>query len=264
MIDWEKLARPLPNLYDTAVILAFASADQSPRRGERYVRRVPAMGERTIFNGEIAVRHLSPIFNVGAMPFAENGPLNAPEIDIAESLTRNWPEVYEQFAILMDTLNPVVSRNPGEFSASHSEEHLFGTMYATVHDPLALAQCCVHEMAHHKLRALGVGINQASTILLNSPEELYVSPIIKHRKRPMSAVLHATYAFLHVLELDIAVATKEPRATFRASAIGRIQRDAKRVEEGVQVIRQHGTFDGNGTAFLSGLLQWAEDTLRRS
>ena len=264
MIAWEKLARPLPNLYDAAVILAFASAEQSPRCGRRYTRRTPASGERTFFGGEISVRHLSTVCNLPSLPFAENGPLDAPQIDTAESLIRNWPEGYEAFAVLMDTLSPIISRGASEYSASHSEEDLFGTMYATVHDPLALAECCVHEMAHHKLRALGVGVNRARTILRNSPDELYVSPIIKDRKRPMSAVLHATYAFLHVLELLIAVATKETRPAFRTTAIARMARDGTRVEEGVQVIRESGVFDGNGVAFFSGLSEWAEVALRRS
>src|SRR5260221_11585139 len=88
-------------------------------------------------------------------------------------------------------------------SSSHSDEAEFGIIYASVESPLCLAQAMVHEMAHHKLRALGISAESATRLITNDPAQLFDCPIRKDRKRPMIALFHEEYTFVHVTCLDL-------------------------------------------------------------
>ena len=54
-----------------------------------------------------------------------------------------------------------LSKETVKGSASHAFESHVGTMCATVADPVGLAQALVHELAHTKLRCLGIWLESA-------------------------------------------------------------------------------------------------------
>ncbi|WP_158426448.1 aKG-HExxH-type peptide beta-hydroxylase [Corallococcus macrosporus] len=264
MIDWSRLAEPQVDGYDSAVILKFAMAEVSPRYGAIYTRR-PVTGALTLFNGAVAVRHLHPVAPPPVGPRHVNGPLDVANAHQAIDYLQAWPIAHRQFITLMDTLNPIVPAAQDtsmSVSASHSEEELFGTMYATCHDPVSLAECFVHEMAHHKLRALGVGISRARTLVSNSIDDLYVSPIIKDRLRPMTAVLHATYALIHITALDIHVLQRGQQGAEQDRFQKNLSRNLARLHEGLNEVRHHIQVGANGRAFLDGLDDWAERVVK--
>lgn len=260
-IDWRRIPEPQEDQYDTRVALEMATHGVSPLRREPYVRR-PVEGSPTIFDGAVAVRHVS-----GHCPDPSrytNGPVDHPNIRAAAEYVRRWPAVFEQFKTLMDSFHPMIDTSlPADLhgpvlgSSSHSEESMFGTMWATFHDPLGLAQAFVHEMAHQKLRALGVSVERAERLITNRPEELYSSPIRKDRPRPMTAVFHAEYSFIYVTALDLKMIEAERNPPTLSSLLTLLGRNVPRMEEGLEVITKHVRTDEPGRAFVEAFTDWA-------
>ena len=127
----------------------------------------------------------------------------------------------------------------------------------------ATGQAVVHEMAHHKLRAFGVANEQAIRIIANSTDELYPSPIVLDRLRPMTAVLHAQYSFIHVTQLDVQCSS---RRTIQTSAVtfGSADRNASRMEMGFKTLRAHAHADESGRDFLGAFYDWCDTVLSKS
>jgi HEXXH motif-containing protein len=265
-IDWTRMAVPQADGYDTAAVLRLATTGPSLLRPEPYSRR-PTDGAPTIFDGRVAVRNRS---SGGLQPprYAPADPAH-PHLAQAASLLTTWPEMAAQFPELVDTIQPWTdtSAKPDQWlatpgSSSHSEEPEFGVIMVTVDSPIALAQAMVHEMAHHKLRAMGVSLLQASRIVMNDPSELYRSPIITNRLRPMTAVLHAQYAFMHVTALDITI--HEHRTTddhTRDLAAYLLARNVPRMEAGYDEITANIRTDGDGNDFMASFMDWSRAVL---
>jgi HEXXH motif-containing protein len=170
----------------------------------------------------------------------------------------------------MDSFHPLLDRTipageNGKYlgSSSHSEESMFGTMYATVYDPMGLAQAFVHEMAHHKLRALGISTEGTSGLIVNPPDELYASPIRKDKLRPMSAVFHAEYSFIYVTALDIRMIELETADDKKANLLKLLARNVIRMEEGFDTIWKNIKVDHDGRKFVDSFLRWAEQIIYR-
>ena len=178
-IDWTRMAVPQADGYDTAAVLRLATTGPSLLRPT--IPPPPTDGAPTIFDGRAAVRNRSG----GGLQLPRYAPADPahPHLAQAASLLATWPKMAAQFPELVDTIQPWTDTSakpeywlamPG--SSSHSEEPEFGVIMVTVDSPIALAQAMVHEMAHHKLRAVGVSLLQASRIVMNDPSELYRSP----------------------------------------------------------------------------------------
>jgi HEXXH motif-containing protein len=167
----------------------------------------------------------------------------------------------------METLHPAVDLSmprilPGSRirSASHSCEQRFGTLWATVNSAAGLAQSMVHEMAHHKLRVLGVAAGSADIVVANGSEDMFPSPVVDF-PRPMSAILHAHYALLHVMALDIAL-LKSVRRTAVVAALSRSYvRHAALLNQSATTIRTHMVVDAFGASFMPTLWAWMERVL---
>src|SRR5262249_11093721 len=144
-------------------------------------------------------------------------------------------------------------------SSSHSDEDKFGTLYATIYDPVALAEAFVHEMAHNKLRALGVYFEDAQRFILNPPDELLESPIRKDIRRPMTAVLHAQYSFMYVTNLNLHMIATEPDPRNVALYLTYLNNNLPRMEFGHDQVKDSIRVDDDGRAFLDGFLAWSED-----
>jgi HEXXH motif-containing protein len=137
----------------------------------------------------------------------------------------------------------------------------FGWIYVTADDPWGFAEGIVHEMAHWKLRALGVQFEDWTDLLLkHQPTELYASPVRKDKPRPMGAVLHAQYSYVHVAEMVRRMYEAAPYPTPADASWLAIQ--LARIKEGQGTLRAHarGT-PGVGDMFLEGLDFWTTEVL---
>ena len=184
-------------------------------------------------------------------------------------LLNAWPEVATQWSRILRTIQPFndlklrsfpPEKGTGVGSSSHNDRRRFGVIGVTVDDAIGTARGIVHEMAHHKLRAMEVDNEAAWRMIRNSPRDRFFSPVVG-RDRPMMALLHALYAFLHVLHLDLSLLA-QPGSPEGSSAVRTlVARDAPRVEATASVIRQHATLDASGTAFVGALLEWTDRLL---
>lgn len=267
-IDWTRMAEPQEDQYDTGVIWERVTTTITPLRREPHARR-PIGGAPAIFDGAVAVRCLRE--RGPRYPVCENAPLDHPHIAAAVELVRRWPAVFEQYRRLMDSFHPLTDTSiPPEKravslgSSSHCEQAWFGTMYATVDDPLGLAQAFVHEMAHNKLFGLGLYLERSTSgLIVNPPDRLFNSPIRKDRLRPMTAVFHAQYSFMHVTELDIRMIESATDDTVRRRALHLLRRNVRRMMEGDEELRAHVQVDEAGACFMDGFQRWSERVLGR-
>ena len=261
------MAEPQDDQYDTKVTLAFARSMPSPLRPEPYLRR-SADGCQTLCDGEVAVRHLDQ--GEMALPDFRPAPRDHPNLLKAVEYLRRWPAAYEQFKALIDTVHPCLdTRIKPEYSdicigsSSHSHEQWFGTICVTVDHAIGCAQALVHEMAHQKLRALGVSLEEAWRLIGNDRALLYPSPIKIGKQRPMPAVFHAEYSFIYVTELDMRMLAAEIDETTRQQILQLLMRNVVRVEAGYETIARHIETDTAGALFVEAFLSWAASTIAK-
>lgn len=264
-IDWERMAEPQADQYDTRVTLALATTSGSPLRPEPYVRRSPA-GLPTIAGTDVAIRYLDqPEL---APPRFELAPANHANLPRALAFLRRWPAAYQQFLALVDSAHPCVDpqipphlRAVTSGSCSHSHEQWFGTLCVTVDDAIGCAQAFVHEMAHQKLRALGVSIESAWRLIVNDPAERYPSPIRIGVARPMTAILHAQYSFIYIVELDLRMLAAEDDPATRDRILQLLLRNVVRMDAGYETLARNVRTDAAGARFVGAFLAWARRAL---
>jgi HEXXH motif-containing protein len=266
-VDWSRAAVPQKDLYDARLAVHLASTSSSPLRDACYTRR-PVAGAPALFDGAVAMRHCYPA--TFYHPSLTDAPLDHPHLALAAELVRRWPDAYAQFRMLIDSVHPLLVPNAPQddpdhlgYARSHGEEAMFGTIMASVNSPVMLAECLVHEMAHHKLRAFGVSIETAWRFITNPPEALFESPIRKDRLRPMTAVFHATYSYTYVTELDLRIIEQEQSGRRMGKLLGRLAHNVKRLEEGRAVLRGHMTVDAEGERFMAPYHDWLDMVIAR-
>jgi ADP-heptose:LPS heptosyltransferase len=269
-IDWSRLAEPQADQYDTDVILHLASTTTSSDRPQLY-QRTPVGESPAAFDGQVAVRHVYKPLPEFAPLSAQypDGPTDHPNIHAAVDLIRNWPVAFVQCQRLLEAIHPAIdpqipleSAEIYRGSLCHSFECLFGTMWATIFCPIALAEAIVHEMAHQKLRVLGVSFESATAVVGNDRSNLLVSPVIKDRLRPMTAVLHAQYSYVHVTALDVHLLAAESNSARREALREVLERNLARIKEGFDTIQKHFEPGEHGIEFMSGLRAWTERVIR--
>lgn len=260
-IDWERMVEPQRDQYDTRMTLALATTSGSPLRPEPYVRR-SADGLPTIAGTDVAIRYLDQ--RELAPPRFALAPADHPNLPKAIDYLRRWPEAYEQFLALIDSVHPCTDptipegmRGAVSGSCSHSHEWWFGTVCVTVDDPIGCAQALVHEMAHQKLRALGVSVEKAWRVVANDPAELFPSPIRIGVARPMTAVLHAQYSFIYIVELDLRMLAAERDPAARDHILQLLLRNVVRMEAGYETLARNIRTDDAGAPFVDTFLAWA-------
>ena len=261
-IDWSRCAEPQPDQHDSVACWDLVTTTTTPVRSRPHRRRLPG-GDPTIFDGAVAVRYIADV--VPGAPRNAHGPLEHPNLALAAEYLRRWPEAYLQFRTLMDSIHPMIDTQiplsaygRARGSNSHSDEDRFGTMYGTVHDPVGLSEAMVHEMAHNKLRGLGVYVERAFRIVTNPPDQLFESPIRKDRPRPMSAVLHAQYSFIYVTQLDLKCLAEETDPVVADAWLSMLALNVPRMELGFEEIRRSIALDATGRLFIDGFFAWSE------
>jgi hypothetical protein len=221
----------------------------------------------TIEAGRVALWIEDPLLPSPRFAAFEGVPTN---LEQALRYVRRWPAVAAQWPEIVHTIQCFVdtemsANGPRRLgSASHSVDARFGVIGLTVDCPLGAAQAIVHEMAHHKLRAFGVANERAIRIIANAPTELYTSPIVLDRLRPMTAVLHAQYSFIHVTQLDVLMLEQEDDPAVRRDICALLARNASRMEVGFETLRAHARADIAGRDFLRSFYDWCSAVLNKS
>lgn len=260
-IDWAKVGVPQGDGYDSTAILAALCVG-------RYAGKevVPAAGERLWLPGRAKlISDVAP----HQMPSDEYRILPPDDAIVLAGLRMLdlWPAVRDQCGAVLHALCPMTMvsrasiRGQGHGCSCGHFGDCFGWIYVTADDPWGFAEGVVHEMAHWKLRALGVWFEDWTALLLeNRFDELYASPVRKDKPRPMGAVLHAQYSYIHVARMTSLMLQAKERPD--AQDIDWAALQLHRITEGQGTLREHarGTL-GVGKPFLEGIDAWTTEVL---
>jgi len=251
-IDWRRIAEPQADQYDSLIALEFAKRADYTRED---INDSP-----TFFDGQVAIREdPSTLYFPDCVPIEPNHPNVTKGCD----LLRLWQPVFKQFQLLIESVAIVYyTPHPTDLvvgSICGSGNKGFGTIATTINHHVGFAEALVHEMAHHKLRALGVQFEEAERIILNSPDQKFRSPIRYDCLRPMAAVLHAQYSYTYVSALDIKIINAAIDCDRDYSiAEGSLATNLPKLDFGLQVIQENAILDNAGTNFLEGLINWSK------
>lgn len=252
--DWELMAVPQPDGIDTPLFLKYA------KNTNLNVIADPSPEEPKIFNNKVALRRLE--WDEKFLEEFEHAPFTHSSIKEAEALIALWPEVYNQCGALLKAINPMLKKGIVDDknytgSNSHQPKNTLGAVWATVHNPVLLAQALVHEMAHNKLFSIGQHFESQHPLFTNEAEEVFDSPIRLDIPRPISAVFHGVYAFTHVLTLD-RILYQKSNIDNKGQLLGLLHYNALRVKKGAELIQKCAKLTKKGTAFVTQFLEWAE------
>jgi HEXXH motif-containing protein len=264
-IDWSRMAEPQTDGYDTAAILRLVAQEPAPWRPQP-PRREPVGGAPSVCDGAVAVA----IRDEPLLPAPRFAPVEDVHPNFRTALdyvarwpvaNAQWPSIVHTVQCYTDTSIPPAERDTRLGSASHSVNERFGVIGLTIDSPLNTAQAVVHEMAHHKLRAMGIANEDAIRIVANPPQDLFPSPVVVEQPRPMTAVLHAEYSFIHVTQLDLMMLECEADDKSRANMLALLARNVPRMEAGFATIHQHMQTDAVGKIFIGAFLDWCDRVL---
>ena len=251
-IDWRRMAEPQEDQYDTQITLELARQGGYRRRG---VGTCP-----TFMNGKVAIRpDTTIVFAPDCIPVDPNHP----NIAKGEALLYHWFDVYRQLQQLVDSVS-IFFYTPHPFdlitgSICGPGGDGFGTIATTINHHVGFAEALVHEMAHHKLRTLGVHFDKAERLIINLKEETFPSPIRYDCLRPMTAVLHAQYSYTYVSALDIHIINNDSDDERNYQiAKGSLAWNLPKLQFGLSVLRKHAQVDEAGAAFIAGLYDWLD------
>ena len=131
--------------------------------------------------------------------------------------------------------------------------------HPATHNALGFAQALIHEMAHQKLRALGVSIETAERLIANDPSQRFESPIRKDQTRPMTAVFHAQYSFIHVTALDLHMLAAAQTEREWQHILMLPARNVPRMQEGYEEVSRHIETYAAGRLFVDAFMKWSQD-----
>ena len=118
----------------------------------------------------------------------------------------------------------------------------------------------VHEMAHMKLFTMGIDYDHATVIIKNGLDEKYYSPI-KECERPITALFHAVYSFIHILHLNNLI-MKNYTANENISTFLSTTKDTlEKMQIGCEIIIKHIKTGHQGKLFVNEFIDWAEVTM---
>jgi hypothetical protein len=253
-VDWLRVAEPQADCYDSTVVLSLLEAEVAGAFKQE-------IGLPTFADGTISLTQ-DPILN--GFGGCRSAPLDHPNVITAERLLRLWPEGFKQCQLLLCSIGLSESDELGSDQVVGSicgpGSYGFGSIAVTVNHHMGLAEGIVHEMAHHKLRALGVEFESAKRIVANSTQDRFRSPIRYDCLRPMTAVLHAQYSYTYIANLDLAVITRDLSDQMRRLAVLKdsLAVIIPKLEFGMEVLRDNWEYDEEGKLFAEGLFCWCE------
>lgn len=256
-IDWRRMAAPQMDNYDSEVILSFVDKD--------HLDKQRSSCNKTVLEGATGVRYLDVLFPEGFV-FALS---DHPNLHKMEQLLKSWPVGYKQCQSLVVTITPFF--NP-EYPITESTGSVcgpagdyFGGIALTLDNSIGAAEAVVHEMAHHKLKVLGVEFTSANGLIVNNPKSLYKSPIRYDCERPMTAVVHAMYSYTYIAALDNAILNSDVPEEIKLRILETsLSIIIPKLRFGKNVMLNNLQTDENGQAFFAGYRHWLDETINQS
>lgn len=286
-INWKLVAKPQPDAYDSRVIAHLLY--------DKYGwKKIAPTTELTLCDGAVAVCLDRTYASDQISP--DSTMLNGLEYMTPEKTTdinrflMAWPEGGLMLQNFLDEYWAKWSNDMGTISRGSSSGHyemkesvnkhsrtkglVLNAVYVTSNDSQGCSDGIYHEVGHARLESLGIDINQHDgQLLLNSPEELYDSPVRWDVKRPMCAVVQAVYSWIMLSEADLQCGlrlqgydTKDTEANVTpamASSIYLIGNIPK-IQDGLEEIRKHAKLTPAGVDFMDGYLEWGHSLVERS
>ena len=192
-----------------------------------------------------------------------HGDMTDPGLDEASALLqRAYPLLHDEFMRTIAVVHPIThARVPSSSLCSNSANSTLSPpgILLTVTRPSATAEAFVHEMAHHKLFAAGVTTDHGGGILHETDKLAYSAAV--ERDRPIPAIMHAAYSFLHMVAFDLAMIEAglcgdESRQLLSGNL--RVSRDT------LQQLQRHAVPTAAGRVFLSELADWGNRLFARA
>lgn len=256
-IDWGRVAAPQA---DGSDIEATLSALGASRYAARLIKPVPDHAPHIWPTGR--ARWVTLADHSRPDPSFQDIAPDSPQVLAGLKCLDAWPAGKRMAQELLLALCPMTLGHPqqghgctcGQFSDD------WGWIYVTADNPWGFAEGIVHETAHWKLRAFGIWFEDwTDTLLANRVDELYASPVRKDKPRPMGAVLHAQYSYVHVAAMCTALLKATPAPT--QTDVDWTALQVSRITEGRATLNAHARGTEAGEAFLAGLDAWTQDVI---
>lgn len=189
----------------------------------------------------------------------------------AEHYLQAWPEMYEQIKILVKVIQPfydtTIHPKHIEFAVGSSSSSIglpLGYICLTVDNPIGVAQAIVHELAHQKIRAIGIIENNTDAIFSNAP---YVSAPLNINQRVLpAAAFHDIYTFTHILQLNISMASLSLSAIEKDHLYQLLLKNSIRIEHALYYLTEEIRTITYYKTFYEKLISWmkkcVQDTKR--
>jgi HEXXH motif-containing protein len=258
VIDWSRIAKPQEDGYDVAVLNSMDAVQFGWRKLEP---TTPV----TLADGAIAVRPTRYSMSMGSGA-TEALDLTQAWADDQTRYLSAWTAGYRALRGYMDELWPWWSEHTGKgCSSGHhvmTDTLNMRAVYVTVNDRQGCAQGMYHEMAHVRLRTLGIHMDTHTGMLLtNGDDERFNSPVRFDIKRPMPAVLQGLYAWLMFIENDwqlmkAGVSSDDDFGQYTFHNLPKIA-------NGIAEVKKFARTTNAGAAFLQGIYDWSDDLLTR-
>jgi len=251
-IDWRRVAEPQSDAYDSRVILSFRPP-HTARPDQNVASKSHSVSVRPI-------THWDPGRFLGLTP-------DHPNIVAGFDLLKMWRDGFENVEMLLDTIYAAldIQWNGSSWGCcSGPGPDGFGSVAVTANNAVGFAEGVVHELAHHKLRALGIQVERANRLITNVQSEMFRSPIRYDILRPMAAIVHAQYSYMHVAELDLKIIENCRNSELGESVIRfSLFQYLPKLAFGIDIITKNVKTDSAGDAFCSGLVTWCSSLLAR-
>ncbi len=241
--------------------IARASKQSSPERF-RITHQVHAIASVTRF----ATVDYNPIANLEEHPEKRGNPVDLgsrSRDEWIESLTTSFalverflPAIHAEMTTLLQQAIPVGYDDHRHLSASYREA--IGTIYLTLHpEIMTMTEAVIHEFQHNKLNVSSYSMD----FMHNAFHPLYPSPV-RPDPRPLWGILLAVHAFLPVAELYRQMRDANHPLASRPGFAERMSDIDLKNHEGMQMLRAHAHFTGEGRALMDDLEELEQQHLR--
>lgn len=185
---------------------------------------------------------------------------------------QTWSAGHEMLKCLLDEFWPLWSPTMSQYGMGGACGHriienyidtdFYTAVYSTINNLQGCAQGVYHEIGHVRLESLGMHIeHHDERLILNKPTELYMSPIRRDRKRPMSAVIQAVYSWLMFSENDLQCAILPQNANLSAKYL---ISNLPKIEDGLKEIQANIKTTSEGKDFMDGYFEWGNEIVERA
>lgn len=197
--------------------------------------------------------------------------LNDPAIAVVQRLMDSWPEARNSIGAIATQYGPIVpTKKMGDTARGSTSGHYIRPdgnrlVYTTLFDPLGAWEALLHELYHLRLWALGIRLEDHDGEFLDHPlddSELFISPIRKDKRRPMSACLHGWMAWIALTQGDLHMLDSDVTSNIDDLSIRQMMKwNLPKIEEGLLTFREHARWTDAGVGFSVTLDAWAEEVV---